>query len=97
MYCLFGWFLISKTYLLNNALLDLFVLFLFGLCLFACFVCLIMCFLLCLIHLLGWLLFITFCFAIVAGMVRQYKSMQNRSQDKETVKTVSRETVRDKT
>ena len=53
---------------MTNALLDSFVLFI--LCLFACFVCLIICFLVCLIHLLGWMLIITFCFTIIAGIVR---------------------------
>ena len=69
---------------LTNALLDLFVLLLFVLCLFACF---------CLFDHMSWLLFITFCLTIIAGMVRQYKSIQNISHDWETVKTVSRETI----
>ena len=65
---------------------------LFYVCLLV-FVCLIICFLVCLNHLIGELFFITFRFTIIAGMVRQYKSMQNMSHDWETVKTVSRETV----
>ena len=76
-----------------NASLDLFVL-----CLVACFclfdhvfVCLIM---FCLIHLFGCLLLITFCLTIFASMMRQYKSMQSKSYDWETVKTVAHETVR---
>ena len=59
----------------TNALLDLFVLCLFVFVCLLIFVCLIICFLVCLIHLLGWLLIISFCFTIIAGMIRQYKSM----------------------
>ena len=57
------------------------------------FVCLVICFV-CLIHLFGCLLLITFCLTIIAGRVRQYKSMQSMSHDWETVKTVAHETVR---
>ena len=52
------------------------------------FVCLAICFLY-MFDSFGWLLFITFCFTIIAGMVRQYKSMQNISHGWESIKTVS--------
>ena len=73
----------------TNAWLDLFVL-----CLFACFCLFGHVLFVCLIHLLGCLLLITFCLTEFAGMVRQYKSMQNMSHDWATVKTVAHETVR---
>ena len=75
-----------------NALLDF--------CLFVClFVCLFLfvwsnVFLFFFIYLFGWLLLIMFCLTIIAGMVRQYKSMHSMSHDLSTVKTVARETVR---
>ena len=77
---------------MTNALLDLFVLFLFFMCvcLFACF-CLFEHTFFCLFDSFAWLVIITFCLTIIAGMVRQYKSMQSMSHDWETV---SRETVR---
>ena len=46
----------------------------------------------CLIHLFGCLLLITF--SLFEGMVKQCKSMQSMSHDWETVKTVAHETVR---
>ena len=75
---------------MTNALLDLFVLFLFLLCLFACF-CLFDHMFSCLFDSFAWL--VAFCSTIIACMVRQYKRMQSMSHDWETVKTVSRETV----
>ena len=71
-----------------NASLDLFVL-----CLFACFCLFDHVLFVCLIHLFGCLLLITFCLTIFASMVRQYKSMQSMSHDWETVKTLAHETV----
>ena len=72
-----------------NAWLDLFIL-----CLFACFCLFDHVLFVCLIHLFGCLLLITFSLTIFAGMARQYKSMQSMSHDWETVKTVAHETVR---
>ena len=72
-----------------NASLDLFVL-----CLVACFCLFDHVLFVCLIHLFGFLLLITFCLTIFASMVRQSKSMQSMSHDWETVKTVAHETVR---
>ena len=74
-----------------NAWLDLFVL-----CLFVCLFLFVWSYVLfvCLIHLFGCLLLITFCLTIFAGRVRQYKSMQSMSHDWETVKTFAHETVR---
>ena len=53
---------------MTNALFDLFVLYLFVVCFFACF-CLFDHMFSCLFDSFAWLLIITFCFAIIAGMV----------------------------
>ena len=64
---------------------------LFCFCLF--YVCLLV--FVCLFDSFHWLVaFHYFLFTIIAGMARQYKSMQHMSNDWETVKTVSRKTVR---